>query len=133
MPTPALVFDLDGTLVLGACQTAPPPETARAEGGGARAGDVVVSALGTPFYLAFKGVVCVASVAMAAPVAGLVALSDSPRVPEVQATLGDGVSRNCGPPYVLHPPRTVALVAAPVEPAPLQTPGAIEPRPLFTE
>lgn len=120
-----VLFGLIGALALGACQTAPgtAPETTRA----GHPGDAVVTAVGTPFYLVFKGVVCVASVAMAAPVAGLVALSDSRHAPAVQASLGDGVSQNCGPPYVLRPPRTVALLDAPPEPAPLQTPEAIEP------
>jgi hypothetical protein len=129
-----------GALALGGCQaaqTAPPDETSAT----IHPGDAVVSALGTPFYLVFKGVVCVASVAIAAPVAGLVALSDSRYAPEVQASLGDGVSQNCGPPYVLRPYRTVSVEptpgARPMPPTPelerRSVPGPAEPKPLFPQ
>ena len=66
------------------------------------AGDVVLSALGTPFFLAFKVPVCVASAALAAPVAGLAALAPDRRH-ETRRKLGEGLEHNCGPPYVLTP------------------------------
>ena len=66
-------------------------------------GDAVVSALGTPFYLAFKSVTCVLSAAIAAPVAGIAALSDSHFAPEIRRGLGDGINENCGPPYGAQP------------------------------
>ena len=66
-------------------------------------GDAVVSALGTPFYLAFKSVTCVVSAAIAAPVAGIAALSDSHFAPEIRRGLGDGINENCGPPYGAQP------------------------------
>ena len=138
-----VVFGAIGALALGGCQTAEtvPPGAARAQGGVVHPGDAVVSAVGTPFYLVFKGVVCVASVAIAAPVAGLVALSDSRYAPEVQASLGDGVSQNCGPPYVLRPYRTVSVEPAPgarpMPPTPglerPPVPGPAEPKPLFPD
>jgi hypothetical protein len=132
---------LIGALALCGCQTAPRDETSARESATVHPGDAVVSAVGTPFYLVFKGVVCVASVALAAPVAGLTALSDSRYAPEVQATLADGVSQNCGPPYVLRPYRTVSVERAPEalptpptpEPERPPVPGPAEPKPLFPE
>jgi hypothetical protein len=129
---------LMGALALGACQTAPTetPEAVRAEDR-VHPGDAVVSAVGTPFYAVFKGVVCVASVVVAAPIAAVTALSDSRYAPEVQASLGDGVSQNCGPPYVLRPYRTVSVEPAPgippIPPARSSVPGPAEPKPLFRE
>jgi hypothetical protein len=55
----------------------------------------------------------VASVAIAAPVASLAALSESRFAPESRRELGDGVNQNCGPPYVLSPYRTVPAASAP--------------------
>jgi len=133
-----VLLGLIGALALGGCQTAPRDEISTRESAAAHPGDAVVSAVGTPFYLIFKGVVCVASVALAAPVAGFAALSDSRYTPEVQASLGDGVSQNCGPPWVLRPYRTVAVEAAPeappmAEPGRPSVPGPAEPKPLFPE
>ncbi len=66
------------------------------------AGEWAVAAIGTPFYLAFKTAVCGASLAVAAPAAAAIALTDSPYGMTV-SELGDGVAANCGPPYVLSP------------------------------
>jgi hypothetical protein len=136
-----VVFGAIGALTLGGCQTGQtaPPDAVGAENGAVHPGDAVVSAVGTPFYLVFKGVVCVASVAIAAPVAGLVALSDSRYAPEVQDSLGDGVSQNCGPPWVLRPYRTVSVEPAPEArplpptPEPYRPPVPGPPKPLFPE
>jgi hypothetical protein len=78
--------------------------------------------VGTPFYLVFKSVACVASVAIAAPMAGLAALSESPFAPEVRRELGDGVNQNCGPPYALSPYRVVSVPPPPDGPKP-SSPG----------
>lgn len=85
-------------LAVGACSTAGstdgrPPES--------RAGNAVVSAVGTPFLLVFKGVVCAFSVAVAAPIAGAASLSPSPSGRSAVESLGDGIGHNCGPPYVV--------------------------------
>ena len=136
-----MVVGLIGALALGACQTAPRDGTSTRENATVHPGDAVVSAVGTPFYVVFKGVVCVASVALAAPVAGFAALSDSRLVPEVQTTLGDGVSQNCGPPWVLRPYRTVSVEPVPEVPPMPRTPepdrpsvpGPAEPKPLFPD
>ena len=61
-----------------------------------------VSIIGTPFALGFKAVVCTASVVIAAPVAGILALGLDPTGEGYQA-LGDGLAQNCGPPYVVSP------------------------------
>jgi hypothetical protein len=65
-----------------------------------------IDAVGTPFFLVFKIPVCVATVAIAAPLGGLVGLADpSPNAAEqdVLADLDYGLRRNCGPPYTLTP------------------------------
>jgi hypothetical protein len=66
------------------------------------AGEVAVSVVGTPFLLAFKAVVCAGSLVIAAPTAAVIALADGPASEGVEV-LGDGVARNCGPPYILTP------------------------------
>jgi len=102
-------------IVAGGCQMSPPPEPTDRGNHAAvvHPGDATVSVVGTPFYLVFKSVVCVASVAIAAPVAGLAALSESRFALEARRDLGDGVNQNCGPPYVLSPYRTVLAASAP--------------------
>jgi hypothetical protein len=85
-------------------------------------GDAAISVVGTPFYLVFKSVACVASVAIAAPMAGLAALSESPFAPEVRRGLGDGVNQNCGLPYTLSPYRVVSVPPPPDRPKP-SSPG----------
>ena len=72
-------------------------------------GNAAVSVLGTPFYLAVKGATCAASAAIAVPVAGIAASSNSHFAPEIQRGLGDGINQNCGPPYVLSPYREVSV------------------------
>jgi hypothetical protein len=76
-------------------------------------GDAALSAIGTPFYLVFKSVFCVASIAIAAPVAGIAALSESRFASETRRDLDDGISQNCGPPYALSPYRKVPVDAVP--------------------
>jgi hypothetical protein len=91
-------------MAAGGCQTSPPDAAARGEERVvAHRGDAIVAAAGTPFYLAFKTAFCAASVAIAAPVAALAAMSESRFAPGARRDLGDGVSQNCGPPYVLSP------------------------------
>jgi len=65
-----------------------------------------VSAIGTPFYLAFKVPVCAATLAVAGPAAalqGLAAPSENELQPDIRPMLDEGISDNCGPPYVLPP------------------------------
>ena len=69
---------------------------------GPHAGQWAVAIIGTPVYLAFKTVICGASLVVAAPTAAVIAISDSPYAMGVDK-LGDGVATNCGPPYVLSP------------------------------
>jgi hypothetical protein len=76
-------------------------------------GDAAVSVVGTPFYLAFKGVACAVSAVIAAPVAGIAALNESHSDPKIREGLGDGLSRNCGPPYILSPYRVVSVEPTP--------------------
>lgn len=65
-----------------------------------------VSAIGTPFYIAFKIPLCAATIALAGPVAGAAGLAGAPEnaaAQGVRSNLDDGLMRNCGPPYVLAP------------------------------
>jgi hypothetical protein len=107
--------DLGCAIAVAGCQTGPQlaptePSTHRTI---VHPGDTALSVVGTPFYLVFKSVFCVASVAIAAPVAGIAALSESRLASEARSDLGDGVSQNCGPPYVLSPYRTVPVDSVP--------------------
>jgi len=65
-------------------------------------GDAVVSIVATPVLLAVKIPVCATTVAIAAPVAGVGALSPNRRN-WVQRELSEGVDSNCGPPYAVVP------------------------------
>lgn len=67
------------------------------------AGRATVAAVGTPFLMAFKVPVCVATVAVAGPLAGLFALTDPPPARAGERRLAEGVSKNCGPPYTVRP------------------------------
>lgn len=100
-------------IAIGGCQTPAPEPSDPGNHTVVHPGDAAVSVVGTPFYLVFKSVACVASVAIAAPVAGVAALSESRLAPEVRRGLGNGVSQNCGPPYVLSPYRVVSIAPRP--------------------
>ena len=73
-------------------------------------GDAVLSVVGSPFLLAFRGVVCAASVVVAAPTAALVSISEPRLAGPTATTLGNGLASNCGPPYVISPYRYVPVV-----------------------
>jgi hypothetical protein len=81
-------------LALSACQQGDP-----------NGGRVFLSVVGTPFLIAFKIPVCAATIAVAAPVAGVSAISgpDTPSGIDLRNNLGDGLGSNCGPPYVVSP------------------------------
>jgi hypothetical protein len=66
-----------------------------------RPGETFLAVIGTPFLIAFKIPVCVASAAIAAPIAGAASLAGSGR--EARRALGEGLEQNCGPPYILSP------------------------------
>jgi hypothetical protein len=100
-------------MTIGGCQTSAPEPSDPGNHTVVHPGDAAASVVGTPLYLVFKSVACVASVAIAAPVAGVAALSESRLAPEVRRELGDGVSQNCGPPYVLSPYRVVSIAPRP--------------------
>jgi hypothetical protein len=71
----------------------------------ANGGEVTLSAVGTPFLIAFKVPVCLVTLVIAGPVAGVASLTDrsSPLGGEVRDGLSDGINQNCGPPYVVSP------------------------------
>jgi hypothetical protein len=84
------------TLSISGCAASAPPPTP---------GAVAVSAIGTPFLLAFKIPLCAASVALAGPIAGVTGLvpAGDARARDLGRDLSDGVAQNCGPPYALSP------------------------------
>jgi hypothetical protein len=65
---------------------------------------------------AFRVVTCAATAVVAAPTAGLLALSDEYR-PGL-AYLRDGLAQNCGPPYAVSVPVASSYGHAPYEPEP---------------
>lgn len=92
--------------LLAGCASAPPAGTTGTEPASpaTRAGDVIVSAVGTPILIALKAPLCGASIVIAAPLAAIAGLAEGRRGPQVLSDLGEGVGRNCGPPYVVSPP-----------------------------
>ena len=104
-------------VALGGCQTAPTYSGNQSDHVTVvHAGNAAVSVAGTPFYLAFKGVTCAVSALVAAPVAGISAVSESRSAPKIREDLGDGLRQNCGPPYALSPYRVVSVEPAPAAP-----------------
>lgn len=80
-------------------------------------GDAALSVVGTPFLVAFRSVVCVASVAVAAPVAAVAAVvPERPAQASARKSLGEGVASNCGPPWVISPYRWVRVEPVAVTP-----------------
>lgn len=79
-----------GGLLLAACTASPD----RPDGG-------ATAAIGTPFYLVFKAVGCVATVAIAAPGRAVLGLTDRPDRDAVGRELERGVAHNCGGPWTL--------------------------------
>ena len=65
-----------------------------------------ISVVGTPFLIALKIPVCVASIAIAAPLAGASQLAESTSVIDeysLRRDLDEGLVHNCGPPYAVSP------------------------------
>ena len=73
--------------------------------------DWALAIVGTPFVFAFRTVVCAATAVVAAPTAGLMALSEDYR-PGL-AYLRDGLAENCGPPYGVPVPVAARYRAEP--------------------
>lgn len=87
-----LLLSLLGGAIAGCAGPAPPQD-----------GNNLAAMIGTPVYLALKGPFCVATVAIAAPLAGLSGFAPSAEAQELRSGLDDGIAENCGPPYVLAP------------------------------
>jgi hypothetical protein len=62
-----------------------------------------VTTVGTPFFVALKAPFCIATVAIAAPLAGVSGFAPIERARQLRRDLDDGLTQNCGPPYVLTP------------------------------
>lgn len=89
-------------LAVEGCATAPPDDAAQSAPPPS-AGRTALSIIGTPFLLAFKVPACVVSAAVAAPLAGAAQLAGSYQGERLEDNLGNGLEKNCGPPYVLTP------------------------------
>jgi hypothetical protein len=89
---------------LAACVEAPQSATPQAMSQPAP-GVSALSVIGTPFLVALKIPVCILTVAVAGPVAGLSVLADpsGPDGADTRRQLNDGIVENCGPPYVVAP------------------------------
>jgi class 3 adenylate cyclase len=82
-------------LCLSGCEAPPPEQRIDA-----------VSAVGTPFLIAFKIPVCAATLVVAGPAAALQQLAAPNQdglQPDIRAALDAGIDQNCGPPYVVAP------------------------------
>ena len=65
-----------------------------------------VTAIGTPFLIAFKVPACVATLAIAGPAAALQQLAapnEDGLQPDIRPALDAGIDQNCGPPYEVVP------------------------------
>jgi hypothetical protein len=68
---------------------------------GAPAGDTGFGAtFGTPFLLALKAPLCIATVALSAPLVGASGFAPTPQSQAIREDLDAGMAANCGPPYV---------------------------------
>lgn len=84
-------------LFLAGCAEAPSPQAQQVS---------PVSVIGTPFLIAFKVPVCVATVAIAGPAAALqqiAAPTQDGLQPDLRPVLDAGIDQNCGPPYYVLP------------------------------
>jgi hypothetical protein len=63
---------------------------------------VVLNVIATPFYLAFKAAACVGSVALATPAVAITGVTDPGSQTWERQRLHEGVTTNCGPPYLLY-------------------------------
>jgi hypothetical protein len=96
-------------LSLTACATAPagPPATSEAEtappAAAVSVGSQVVAVIGTPFYFIYKTVVCTATLVIAPPMSGLVAMTDRDDRQVIRRRIDEGTTQNCGGSWVLQP------------------------------
>jgi hypothetical protein len=95
-------------LALSACAAGRAPSASSngagstSSGPSASASGWAVAIIGTPFVLGFKSAVCAATVVVAGPIAGILALGADPYNQGLEI-LGDGVAQNCGGSYVVSP------------------------------
>ncbi len=85
---------------LGGC-AAQPGDTGTPTSGGA----AVLTAIGTPFLIAFKLPLCAATIAAAGPLGATATLvpPEDTLGQEVRQGLADSIDENCGPPYAVTP------------------------------
>jgi hypothetical protein len=104
MPRTALILLLAGALL--GCASQSGNQAAGGPEGGGRASPpprMLTSQIGTPFYAAFKLPVCAVSLAVAAPVAGLMGLAHTEDSFAYRQELDRDVHENCDAPYELVP------------------------------
>ena len=89
-------------LILSGCtgRAEPPTNTVASEPANFE-NNTAVTVIGTPFYAVFKLTGCILTVAIAAPGAALLELTNRPNKRQERAQLDAGVAHNCGGSYVL--------------------------------
>jgi hypothetical protein len=102
------VIGLLVALSITACATAPagPPQTSDPAANPPAAvsvGSQVVAVIGTPFYLIYKTVVCAATLVIAPPMSGLVAMTDRDDRQVIRRRIDEGTTQNCGGSWILTP------------------------------
>lgn len=82
--------------------TSPPEASAATQ---PAAGPSFLSIVGTPFLIAFKIPLCIITIAVAAPLAGLSELPGTADTEgrDMRRQLEIGINQNCGPPFVVTP------------------------------
>lgn len=90
------------SLIVAGC-AAPPRDPARPVSAEVYDGGTVLAVIGTPVFALMKATTCVATVLVAAPTSGGLALTDRPDREAERAVLQEGTARNCGGPYWLRP------------------------------
>jgi hypothetical protein len=81
--------------LFGCTESPPPPQSVS-----------TITAIGTPFLIAFKIPACVATVVIAGPAAALQQLAapnEDGLQPDIRPALDAGLVHNCGPPYEVAP------------------------------
>jgi len=83
---------------------APAPAASTTQAPPPSGGASFLSVIGTPFLIAFKIPVCVLTVAVAAPIAGVSEMAGADGgTRDTQHQLAEGINENCGPPWAVQP------------------------------
>jgi hypothetical protein len=96
-------------LSITACATAPSGPTPAAgpapapPAAAVSVGSQLVAVIGTPFYQIYKTGVCAATLVVAPPMSGLVAMTDRDDRQVIRRRIDEGTTQNCGGSWILTP------------------------------